>query len=157
MGVHLSSKEKQSEGWVMESHAICPSLQANFCRYWDLSLMLCVWRASQWGMSKVIPILSLSPCQKGPMVGRKWWILTGDDSFPYGQIPTPGFHDMSFADFSRSHWIADSDPGLCWTVPKAVPNLLNTYGVYVSRTMYAFLTSFNRHADSTEENDCNYW
>ncbi len=31
--------------------------------------------------------MDMGLCQKGPMVGSKWWILTGDSSFCYGQIP----------------------------------------------------------------------
>ena len=37
---------KARHGWVMKSHGICPSLWTDFCRYWDLSLLLCVWTAN---------------------------------------------------------------------------------------------------------------
>ena len=43
-----------SQGWVRESHDICPSQSADFCQYWDISLLFYEWRGNSYRVSKLI-------------------------------------------------------------------------------------------------------
>ncbi len=67
-----------SQGRVMESHGICPFQWVDFCIYWHMSLLLCVWRVNPYGVSKVICQLN----QKA--LGSN---LKAEAAFPMGKYP----------------------------------------------------------------------